>query len=213
MLHRPSLVLASVALLAATGAPLAAQQAPPAPQLVAQAPAALPAAQASQAPVPSSPRQAITIQPITTIVGFYSAEFERAMSRSATLGIGASYSDGLVGNDDQSDPRYLSVDAKLRFYPNEQPLRGFSLGLTAGYTSITTHDCDFSVDFSCSAHTSSRTNGPSAGFQLDYGWLLGRSQKTVVALGLGAKRLFVNHTDFSGTIAYPTARISVGFAF
>lgn len=45
-------------------------------------------------------------------------------------------------------------------------------------------------------------------------WLLGASKAFYVGLGLGAKRLFVDEkevADVSG--GYPTARVSVGFAF
>lgn len=199
---RRSFAIAATTLVGAVSAPLAAQQmAPPA------------ASTTVQAPVIVARAQALTIQPISIIVGFYSAEYERAVSRSTTLGLGAGYLDGFVGSDDPLDPKYVSVDAKLRYYPGEQPLRGFAIGVTGGYTSVTSRDCEFDVAFNCVTRTDHTSGGPSLGFQLDYNWLLGRKQDFVVALGVGGKRLFVNDRNGDITVAYPTARISVGMAF
>ena len=199
---RRSFAIAATMLVGAVSAPLAAQQtAPPS------------ASTTVQAPVGVARAQALTIQPISIVVGFYSAEYERAVSRSTTLGLGAGYLDGFVGSDDPTDPKYLSVDAKLRYYPGEQPLRGFAIGLTGGYTSVTSRDCAFDVAMNCVSRTDHTSGGPSLGFQLDYNWLLGRKQDFVVALGVGGKRLFVNDRNGDITVAYPTARISVGMAF
>lgn len=199
---RRSFAIAVPALFGALSAPLAAQQmAPPAVSTTVQAPAVVARA------------QALTIQPISIIVGFYSAEYERAVSRSTTLGLGASYLDGFIGSNDPLDPKYVSVDAKLRYYPGEQPLRGFAFGVTGGYTSITSRHCTYDVTYACVARTDHTSGGPSLGFQLDYNWLLGRKQNFIVALGVGGKRLFVNDRKDDLTLAYPTARISVGMAF
>jgi hypothetical protein len=199
---RRSIAIAAAALLGAVSAPLAAQQsAPPAAVTTVQAPAVVARA------------QALTIQPISIIVGFYSAEYERAVSRSTTLGLGAGYLDGFVGSNDPTDPTYLSVDAKVRYYPGEQPLRGFAIGVTGGYTSVTARDCNYDVNFNCVTRTNHTSGGPSLGFQLDYNWLLGRRQDFVVALGVGGKRLFINDRHGDLTVAYPTARVSVGMAF
>lgn len=156
-------------------------------------------------------QQVLSIQPISSIVGFYSGEYERVVSQSVTLGIGASYLDNFLGDNSAEDPHYLSTEAKLRFYPGARPLTGFSFGVTAGFTQVSSRDnfCDFST---CT-HDRSSASGPSAGFQLDYGWLLGRNENFAVALGAGGKRLFISDHDTNATLAYPTARISVGMAF
>lgn len=49
-----------------------------------------------------------------------------------------------------------------------------------------------------------------------YQWLLGLQRNFAVALGAGAKAIFINDKDFSSAdfiARYPTARISVGYAF
>ena len=156
-------------------------------------------------------QQVLSIQPISSIVGFYSGEYERVVSQSVTLGVGASYLDNFLGDNSADDPHYLSTEAKLRFYPGALPLRGFSFGVTAGFTRVSSHDtfCDAG---GCTNDRSS-ASGPSAGFQLDYSWLLGRKENFAVALGAGGKRLFISDHDTNATLAYPTARISVGMAF
>lgn len=166
---------------------------------------------AQQLQVPAQ-KQALTIQPISIVVGLYSAEYERAISQSVTLGAGASYWDGFVGDQSSNDDRYLSVDAKLRFYPGEQPLRGFSFGVTGGIARASTQACTLDNLGGCTINRDWRS-GPSLGFQLDYNWLLGRRQNFVVALGVGAKRLFVNDHGDDLTLAYPTGRVSIGLAF
>jgi hypothetical protein len=155
-------------------------------------------------------QQVLSIQPISSIVGFYSGEYERVVSQSVTLGVGASYLDNFFGENSGDDPHYLSTEAKLRFYPAAQPLRGFSFGVTAGFTRVSSHETV--CDFGCNT-TRSTASGPSAGFQLDYSWLLGTKENFAVALGAGGKRLFISDQDTNATLAYPTARISVGMAF
>jgi hypothetical protein len=50
---------------------------------------------------------------------------------------------------------------------------------------------------------------------LDYNWLVGAQKSFYVGLGAGAKRVFISDKDVSdnATVMYPTARISVGWAF
>jgi len=157
-------------------------------------------------------KQVLSIQPISAVIGVYSAEYERVIGPSVTLAGDVSYWNGFVGENDPSDPRYFSTDLKLRYYPGGTPLRGFSFGGTVGYTSASSggEEC---VDFTCSTTQRSSSSGVSAGFELDHGWLLGRTQAFSVILGLGAKRLFITDDNNDFTLAYPTARISVGMAF
>ena len=157
-------------------------------------------------------QQVLSVQPISSIVGFYSAEYERVVGQSLTLGLGASYLNGFVGDNSAEDPRYMSTEAKLRFYPGAQPLRGFSFGVTGGFTHVSSRTYAYCDLGTCTPDRSS-ASGPSVGFQLDYGWLLGKNENFAVALGAGGKRLFINDDDTNATLAYPTARISVGFAF
>ena len=177
-------------------------------------PAALSTARAQEAPAsaPAPKKQVLSIQPISAVIGVYSAEYERVVGPSVTLAGDVSYWNGFVGESDPSDPRYVSTDLKLRYYPGGTPLRGFSFGGTVGYTSASSRD-EVCFDFDCTTTKRNSSSGVSAGFELDHGWLLGRTQAFSVILGLGAKRLFITDRNDDFTLAYPTARISVGMAF
>jgi hypothetical protein len=179
-------IFAAVALATLAAAPLAAQVAAPA------------------GAVGAPPQQVISFQPIGAVLTVYAAEFERVVTPTLTLGVGATgfFPDELS---------YASGDLKLRYYPQGRPLQGFSFGASVGVTRVAE---DFSDDFEGSADEQSAT-GPSAGFLFDYGWLLGATQRFYVGLGAGAKVLFVDDSEFSDDFIarYPTARLSVGYAF
>jgi hypothetical protein len=109
------------------------------------------------------------------------------------------------------DFSYTSGDLKLRYYPQGRPLQGFGFGGSVGMTRISE---DYSDEFSEPTDETSVT-GPSVGFMLDYGSLLGATRRLYVGVGAGAKVVFVDDTDFNEdvTLRYPTARVSVGYAF
>ena len=157
----------------------------------------------AQAPV-SGKSSVFSIQPISTMLTVYSGEFELAMSRSTTLGIGATY----WGPDfDDAEFSYLAGDLKFRYYPEGRAFQGFSFGGSAGLTRVAASD------------NNTQDNGsvtkPSIGVMLDYGWLLGTSKSFYVGLGAGAKALFMSDDEFNQdiTLRYPTARLSIGWAF
>ncbi len=94
----------------------------------------------------------------------------------------------------------------MRFYPEGHPLQGFSFGGQVGYTSIS--------DRGTGGSSTSTAHGATIGVALDYNWLLGASKAFYVGLGIGAKKIFANSNDIgNATLAYPTARISIGYAF
>jgi hypothetical protein len=156
-------------------------------------------ASAQSNPAPTGKSGVLSIQPISAMLTVYSGEGELAINRSVTLGVGATYWDaGSLGADNAS---YLSGDFKVRYYPEAHALQGFSFGGSVGLTRVSESD------------TLSQTS-PSIGVLLEYSWLLGASKTFYVAAGLGAKAVFVNTDDFNDVTArYPTARLSVGFAF
>jgi hypothetical protein len=139
-----------------------------------------------------------TIQPLNAVFQFYSAEYERAATKAVTWGLGGNYFTGAF-DDDLS---YASGEFKLRFYPAGTALQGFSVGGALGFTRV--NGTDDSV------------TGPSLGVLLEYQWLMGEKKNFAVALGVGAKALLIDD-DAVGTndfvARYPTARISVGWAY
>jgi hypothetical protein len=150
----------------------------------------------------------LSIQPLSAVFGVYSAELEHALSPTVTLGVGASYWNF---DDDFSTTTYTSGDVKLRYYPEAQPFRGFSLGGQVGYTALSDDPND--DEFGGSADKT-KASGPTIGVALDYNWLLGATHSFYIGLGVGAKKIFAKADDFGDAkFSYPTARISVGFAF
>lgn len=161
------------------------------------------AASAQQVEV-AAPSNVISIQPINAVFTAYSAEYERQAATVVTLGIGGTF---LNTGDGIDEVTYKSADFKLRFYPNGTALTGFSFGGTAGVSSLS------GTDFN---GNKASVSGPSLGVLLEYQWLLGVKRNFSVALGAGAKAVFVKDNQFvsdSFITRYPTARISVGYAF
>lgn len=189
----------ALALLAAAAGPLAAQAAP------------------------EGRRQSVSVNPLGIPFGWLTGEFERALGGGASVGLSGSYVD--IGDEDDT---LASLDAKVRYYPSEQGLRGFSLGLTAGYTRYVDQyetfapGTVFGPNAPAPTPTTIRrvTDGPTVGVTADYNWLLGTRRRMLVGIGVGAKRIFTDHDDdqqFEDNVldlpAYPTVRFVVGLTF
>lgn len=173
--------------------------------------AALSLALSSAAAAQSAPRQVLSINPVGAVFGVYMGEFERSITPNATAGLSATYWDtGFTDSESSGELSYTTVDARLRYYPGAARLEGFSIGGSVGYTglsgSLTT------VDGRETGHVST----VGAGVSLDYNWLLGARDQVMVGTGIGAKRLFIvgeEVEDDDVTLAYPTLRLVVGYAF
>lgn len=143
----------------------------------------------------------LTIQPINLVLTIVAGEYEQKLGAATTWGIGTTYWDaGPIGGSG----KYFSGEVKLRYYPDGTALRGFSVGGSAGLSNIS------------GGNGSSTLSAPSLGVLLEYQWLLGKTKSFVVAIGGGAKVLIASpDRNSSGdfTLRYPTARVSIGFAF
>jgi hypothetical protein len=144
-----------------------------------------------------------TIQPLTAVFGFYSAEYERAATKAVTWGLGGNYWSPDASSDDFS---YASGEFKLRYYPSGVALQGFSVGGSLGYSNVRGQNSD---------GTTGSAGAPSLGVLLEYQWLMGEKKNFAIALGVGAKALFISEDEFDNDFVakYPTARISVGWAW
>lgn len=173
--------------------------------LFACAAAAVPAAAQQPVPVDTTAirTQALSILPLHAILGFYAGDYERAVGTTATLGIGASYFD--LG--DEGDVfTYGTAEAKLRYYPSGDPLRGLSFGITAGPTFVSTGDGFDGEDESYTAL--------GVGFEIARSHILGVDRRFYYGYGAGAKRLFFAADEGDGAeVVIPTLRLSVGYAF
>jgi len=150
----------------------------------------------------ATPKNVISIQPLSAMYTVYSGEFERRAGQNVTFGVGGTYWNS-PNDDTDGDATYTSGDVKLRYYPGVA-LRGFSFGASAGYSSVS----------ETIGGTESSGGAPTFGIMLEYQWLLGARSNMAVTLGAGAKKLFLDEDDFVDVIAtYPTARISIGWGF
>jgi hypothetical protein len=191
----PSLAVAGVLLL--TTSRLHAQ---------ASTPSAGPTAAATAKP---ERRTVVTANPFAIVALYLTGDIERKIAPAVTIGAGGS----IAGSDEFDD--YRALDAKLRYYPNEKALHGFSVaatvGVVSGRQSVTFDGSSGTVRFD-------RTTRPTFGTDLSYQWLLGPKDRFATVLGFGFKRLFdtVNNSNDSfvlDTDFLPTARINIGFAF
>jgi hypothetical protein len=160
---------------------------------------AAPVALAAQ-DAPLAKHTVISLNPLALVFGGISGEYEHSTGAATAVALGASLWD--IGDFD-----YSSVDAKFRFYPNGVALRGFAVAGTAGYTHV--KGSLFCLD-SCEQEGDAIT----AGVELGYQWLLGRTQSFALTVGGGAKRLFYTGDQPSdASDGIPTFRFSIGYAF
>jgi hypothetical protein len=146
----------------------------------------------------------IALNPLIVPFDLGSAEFETGVAQGTTVGAGVSY----IDVDDQ---RYTSADFKVRYYPGEVVLRGFSVGFTAGYLRYSVARANFpdSTD-------RATLDAPTIGIVTDFNWLLGGNKRFLVGTGLGAKRVLSSKDERQKVDlnrAYVTARFVVGLAF
>jgi hypothetical protein len=155
----------------------------------------------AQAPAAALRRtQVVSIQPLFALAAIFAGEYERAVSPAITLGVG-----GTAWGIDAIN--YTSVELKARYYPQERALTGLSVGAAVGYSRVG-ENLGIDRDLNVSA--------PSAGALIEYGWLLGSDRRLYAGVGFGAKALFIDEDRFSDEdfiARYPTARVSVGYAF
>lgn len=149
------------------------------------------------------PKNVFSIQPLSAMFRVYSVEYERAASKAVTWGLGTTLF--RVG-DSGSDVNYTSAEFKLRYYPAEVALQGFSFGGAVGLSSVNGTN-DSGGDETVTA--------PSLGVLLEYQWLMGATKNFALTLGVGAKALSIkdNFSSNDFVARYPTARVSVGYAF
>ena len=160
--------------------------------------------------------QAVAVNLLGIPFGWMTGEYERAVGAGATLGLAGSY----IGPADEDD-NISSVDVKLRYYPAERGLRGFSLGLSAGYVRIEEQGGVVVFPGGVGSTTRTRvTDAPTVGVSADYNWLVGARRRVLVGLGAGAKRILAGRDeddtfefDLADLRAYPTVRFVVGLAF
>jgi hypothetical protein len=159
-------------------------------------------------PVPY--RAFIGVNPLGIPFDIGALEVEGVMLPGVTIAGAWSYS--AIDNDDDggSDPRFVSGDVKVRYYPGEVALKGFGIGLGLGITKYSELRTDGTVT------QRQAVTAPTISVLADYNFLLGARQRFVVGTGIGAKRLLASEEDrdrAGAPRAYPFVRFVLGLAF
>lgn len=152
-------------------------------------------------------QQVISANPFGLLLELFNAEYEHAISESATIGLGGSY-----GQDEDTDEfgatvdnTWFNGDVFWRFYPSGSVFEGWNFGVKAGVT----HQ-EGVLTFSGNEES---TTNLGLGFDTNWSWLVGKNNNFYVGLGFGLKRLFGDIPE-DGLEIIPTFRIvNVGFAF
>lgn len=164
-------------------------------------------------------RGVIGINPLGIPFDIVSVEAEGAVAAGITAAAALSY----VAPDED---RFTSGDVKIRYYPGETALDGFSVGLGLGFTSRSGIDhtvaCTPTQSGECTypgggtqAPRNSAT-GPTISALADYNFLLGQRRRFLVGTGVGAKRWMVSRDtreSVDAQKAWVFARFLIGLAF
>ena len=157
-------------------------------------------------------RGVIGFNPLGIPFDIFSVEAEGAVAPGVTAA-------GAVSYFAPDEDRFTSADAKLRYYPGETALDGFSVGLGLGITQRAGPDyreqCIPDPTGGCDVPRNSVT-GPTISVLADYNFLLGERRRFLVGTGIGAKRWMVSRDareSVDAERAWVFARFLVGLAF
>jgi hypothetical protein len=153
---------------------------------------------------PDSRKSVVTLNPFAVFAEYLTGDVEVKVAPAVTLGGG-----GSVGGNEFDG--YRALEAKVRYYPGEKALQGFSIAGTIGMSSG--EDEEFNPN--TGNFTKRRLTRPTIGTELSYQWFIGPSSRFVVVTGAGLKRLLGNgnNSDLLDTEILPTFRANIGFAF
>lgn len=149
--------------------------------------------------IPIPTRTYVGINPLGLPWDIGTVEIESGVAPGTTVGGVASYVD-------LGDERFTSFEGKLRYYPGDVVLRGFSVGASGGYTRFS----------NIVKTTRESLSAPTIGILADYNWLYGRAQHFLIGTGVGAKRVLASSAERDRVDlprAIVTGRLIVGFAF
>ena len=164
----------------------------------------------AQAPDRSATDQRASANLLGIPFGVVSAEYEQMITRELSLGAGA-------GIDNSA---HSWGEAKVRYYPGAEGPDGFSVGVTAGADRLrgfTGNDCIVI----CADGSGPKETAFTLGVVLDYGWLIGRTQRFYVGTGVGAKRVYGLQDEQDANSGFitdypkvlPVVRFQIGYTF
>jgi hypothetical protein len=176
---------------------------------------------------PAATRTAST-NPLALPLGTASGEFERAVGHGGfAVGVGgfSTFGDEPTTLTDGGSDAYRSLQLKLKYYPREDGLRGFAVGLTAGVAherqlASGAYVYDGAGRLVSRAETFRSRTAPTLGVTLDYNLFLGRRRAFLIGLGVGARRAFGGRDTgargfgtrpLNGPLLDPRLQVGVGF--
>lgn len=143
----------------------------------------------------------IGLNPAGVLWNFGSVELESGVAQGITLGLSGAYTD-------LDRVIHTSADVKLRYYPMEVVLRGFSVGLSGGYLRYSSEQG--------APPERRKIDAATIGVLGDYNFMIGQSKRFVLGTGVGAKRVLAGGAKRDSVDlgpVYVTARFIVGLAF
>ena len=151
----------------------------------------------------------LSVNPFLPLFGYFQGEYERRLQDNLSLAVAGSYV--------RYDEYYTNLDVKLRLYPQDRALDGFGIAAGLGVGSAKPDDViyDCAVIPECVERPGRRVSAPTFSVEAQYQWLLGRTRRTALSVGGGAKRYFFSDDDLQGRIerVLPTARFTIGYVF
>jgi hypothetical protein len=155
---------------------------------------------------PVEHRQTISTSPIADILGFINGEYQRKVTDGATIGISA-------GTLEADDDRYTNGMIFGRYYPQGAALTGFFIGGRVGVHRISYDTYTYDPGQMIPLIERESTTRGAIGIDVGYEWLLGSKRNVLIGVGAGGMRLIGGDGDDDILVAFPTARLNVGFAF
>jgi hypothetical protein len=194
-----------------------------APSLFSQSPAASTAADSMRstrsAGSNASRRTIVSVNPLAAFALHFTGDIEHRVSRAVSVGIGATASEIEDYNN------YRALDFKVRYYPMERVLNGFSVGASVGFGTTNGSErfsfvtangiITYFTESGASTTKPPRIFRPLIGSELSYQWLLGPSRRFVAVTAIGVKRRLGSEgpVDPLSIPLLPTARLNIGFAY
>jgi hypothetical protein len=178
------------------------------------------------APAPAPARRVVTqtasVNLLALPFGVASGEYERTVGSGFAVGVGGLATLDVIDDDDDVyggtyDARVSTLQLKLKYYPREEGLRGFAVGITAGLVAASERQRPFVFDPVTQmgrpgAPVRRSVTAPTLGAVLDYNFLLGRRRRFLVGIGVGARRV-LGGRDGVVDATLPDGRLQIGIGF
>ena len=138
---------------------------------------------------PARWRHIAGVSPVHLLFGSSAGDYEQAVSRDVSLGVGATYSGPRSILTSTTSGGYdVDVSAKARYYLRGTAPEGASIGALVGFVHGRRDRRD---EASSALAPSRRETAPAVGFTADYNYFVGSTRRVVLGTGYGLKRRFV----------------------